>query len=65
MKQPARQASFQANVLTFALVTVLAGAGAVGLIVLMDPRSQTYWGVQFDALGTTVRAFIDALPIPR
>ena len=56
-----RPISFRGSVVTFVLVVALTGAGAVGILVLLDPRAQTFWGVQFDGFGTSVRAFVDSL----
>ncbi len=59
-----RPLSFRGSVITLVLVIALVGAGAVGIMVLLDPRAQAYWGVQFDYLGRSVRELVDALPLP-
>lgn len=34
---------------------------ATALLVLLDPRSQAWWGDRFSELGTFVRALVDAV----
>ena len=46
----------------FALVVGLVAGGALGIMVLLDPRAQAFWGTRFSELGTAVRLFQDALP---
>ena len=59
-----RPLSFRGSVVTFGLVIALVGAGAVGIMILLDPRAQAYWGIQFDYLGRSVRELVDTLPLP-
>ena len=55
----------------FAVVFALAALGALGIMVLLDPRAQAFWGARFSELGAganeiavAVRSFIGALPYP-
>jgi hypothetical protein len=57
-----RGISFRDSAITFAFMTALVAVLAVGLLVLLDPRSQTFWGVKFSDLGTAVRALVNQLP---
>ena len=59
-----RALTLRESVITFVLITALTVAGAVGILVLLDPRAQIYWGAQFSALGSSVRAFVEGLPLP-
>lgn len=52
------------SVVTFVLIVALACGGAIGILVLFDPRAQAFWGGQFEAFGTTLRGLLDALPLP-
>jgi len=56
-----RGISFRDSAITFAFMTALVAVLAVGLFVLLDPRSQAFWGAKFDALGTAARAFANQL----
>jgi hypothetical protein len=57
-----RGISFRDSALTFAFMTAIVAALAVGLLVLLDPRSQAFWGLKFSGLGTAVRAVVNQLP---
>jgi hypothetical protein len=57
-----RGISFRDSAITFAFMTAVVLLIAVGLLVLLDPRSQTFWGGKFSDLGTAVRALVDQLP---
>jgi len=54
--------SFRDSSITFAFMTVVVAALAVGLLVLLDPRAQAFWGAKFNDLGTGVRALVSQLP---
>jgi hypothetical protein len=56
-----RGVSFRDSVITFAFMTAVVAVLAVGLLVMLDPRSQAFWGAKFDGLGTAVRALLDQL----
>ena len=61
-----RQAlSFRDSVLTFALVVGAVALLSVGLLILLDPRAQAFWGARASELGTAVRALVDQLPRAR
>lgn len=53
--------SFRWNVLAFVAVTLLVVLLTVAMLVLLDPRSQAWWGDRFSELGTIVRALVDSL----
>lgn len=54
--------SFRDSAITFAFMTLIAAALAVGLLVLLDPRAQAFWGTKFSDLGTGARALLSGLP---
>ncbi len=56
--------AFRDSLVQLAVVVVLVGAGSLGLMVLLDPRAQAFWGARFGELGTAVRLLADALPYP-
>lgn len=60
-----RGISFRDSAITFAFMTALVAVLAVGALVLLDPRSQAFWGAQLDALGTAAHAFVTGLPFFR
>ena len=57
-----RGISFRDSAISFAFMTAVVAVLAVGLLVLLDPRSQAFWGAKFDGLGTATRALADQLP---
>jgi len=57
-----RGLSFRDSAITFAVMTAVVAALAVGLLILLDPRSQAFWGTKFSDLGTAARAVADQLP---
>ena len=57
-----RGISFRDSAITFAFMTAVVLVLAAGLLVLLDPRSQTFWGAKFSDLGTVVRALVNQLP---
>ena len=52
------------NVLAFVAMVALVLFLSTALLVLLDPRSQAWWGDRFSELGTFVRALLDAV-LPR
>ncbi len=56
--------AFRDSLLQLAVVVVLVGAGSLGVMVLLDPRAQAFWGARSNELGTAIRLFADALPYP-
>ena len=56
-----RVISFRDSAITFAFTTALVAVLAVGVLVMLDPRSQAFWGAKLDAVGTAVRALLDQL----
>jgi hypothetical protein len=57
-----RGLSFRDSAITFAVMTAVVTILAVVLLVLLDPRSQAFWGAKFSDLGTAARALVGALP---
>ena len=57
-----RALSFRDSAITFAFTTAMVAVLAVGLLILLDPRSQAFWGAKASDLGATARTFIDGLP---
>ena len=57
-----RGISFRDSAITFAFMTAAVAVLAVGLLVMLDPRSQAFWGAKFSDLGTLARAIWDQLP---
>lgn len=57
----ARGPTFRWNVLAFLAITTLVLVATIALLVLLDPRSQGWWGDRFSELGTLVRALLDAI----
>lgn len=57
-----RGISFRESAITFAFMTAAVAVLAVGLLVLLDPRSQAFWGAKLSDLGTAARALWDQLP---
>jgi hypothetical protein len=53
--------SFRWNSLAFVAITALVIALSVAFLVLLDPRTQTWWGDRFSALGTFVRGVLAPL----
>ncbi|MGH2378727.1 MAG: hypothetical protein ACRDGT_09645 [Candidatus Limnocylindria bacterium] len=53
--------TFRWNVLAFLAISALVVVVTVVLLVLLDPRSQEWWGDRFSELGTFVRGLADAL----
>ncbi len=60
----AQRPTFRWNVLAFLAISALVVVLTVALLVLLDPRSQDWWGDRFSELGTFVRAVVDAV-LPR
>ena len=59
-----RRPTFRWNTLAFVALTATIVLLAIALLVLLDPRSQDWWGDRFSDLGTFVRALADAV-LPR
>jgi len=60
-----RGVSFRDSAITFAFMTAVVAVLAVGLLVLLDPRSLAFWGAKFSDLGTAARALAGQLPFFR
>ncbi|MEA2660600.1 MAG: hypothetical protein QOH08_172 [Chloroflexota bacterium] len=57
-----RGISFRDSAISFAFMTLVIAVLSVALLVLLDPRSQTFWGAKLSDLGTAARALVDQLP---
>lgn len=57
-----RGISFRDSAITFGFMTAVVAVLTVGLLVLLDPRSQAFWGTKFSDLGTMVRVLVNSLP---
>jgi hypothetical protein len=60
-----RGISFRDSAITWAFMTGVVAVLAVGLLILLDPRSQAFWGAKFSDFGTLVRALVNQLPFSR
>lgn len=56
-----RRPSLRWNVLAFVAMVALVLFLSTALLVLLDPRSQAWWGDRFSGLGAFVRAVFDAV----
>ena len=50
--------SFRWNVLAFVAVVAIALALSTVMLVLLDPRSQAWWGDRFSEMGAVARGLI-------
>jgi len=57
-----RAISFRDSAITFLVMTAVVALLAVGVLVLLDPRSQAFWGAKFSDLGGAARAVTNQLP---
>jgi hypothetical protein len=57
-----RGISFRDSAITFAFMTAVVAVLAVGLLVLLDPRAQAFWGAKLSDLGTAARTIVDNVP---
>lgn len=57
-----RGLSFRDSLITLAGMIGAVAVLAVGLLVLLDPRAQAFWGARCSDLGTLGRAVVDQLP---
>ena len=57
-----RGISFRDSAITFAFMTAVVVVVAAALLVLLDPRSQAFWGAKFSDLGSSARALVNSLP---
>ena len=50
--------SFRASVITFVLMSAVVVALSMGLLILIDPRTQEYWSGRLGDLLAWVRALV-------
>ena len=53
-----RRHSFRAGVISFVLMSAFVVALAMGLLVLVDPRTQEYWSGRLGGLLAWIRALV-------
>lgn len=53
--------TFRWNVLAFVAIVALVVLISTALLVLLDPRSQAWWGDRFSEMGSFVRGVIGAV----
>jgi hypothetical protein len=56
-----RPPTFRWNVLAFLAITALVLVASIALLVLLDPRSQAWWGDRLSEIGTFVRSLLDTI----
>ncbi len=56
-----RPPTFRWNVVAFVVIVVIVVLAGSGMLVLLDPRSQAWWGARFSDLGAFIRGILDAL----
>ena len=54
----ARRLPFRTSVISFVLMSALVVALAMGLLVLIDPRTQEYWSGRLGDLFASLRALV-------
>ena len=59
-----RGVSFRDATITFGAMVGGVALLAVGMLVMLDPRAQAFWGAKLSDLGTIARATVDQLPRP-
>ncbi len=52
---------FRWDILAFVAILALVLILSTALLVLLDPRSQAWWGDRFSDLGAFVRSILDAI----
>ena len=57
-----RGISFRDSAISFGAMAGAVVVLAVSALILLDPRSQAFWGLKFSGLGTAVRAVVNQLP---
>ena len=60
----AQPPTFRWNVLAFVAMLALVLFATTALLVLLDPRTQAWWGDRFSEIGSFVRSLVDAF-LPR
>ncbi|HVR88661.1 MAG TPA: hypothetical protein VHG53_03850 [Candidatus Limnocylindria bacterium] len=64
-----RGLSFRSSAIAFALMTLAVMVLAAGLLILLDPRAQAFWGGKLSDLGSAAHALLQTIrslvPLPR
>lgn len=50
--------SFRASVITFVLMSAIVVALSMGLLILVDPRTQEFWAGRLGEVLATLRALV-------
>lgn len=53
--------SFRWNVLAFVAILAVVLALSTAVLVLLDPRSQAWWGDRFSGLGTIIHGLVESI----
>ncbi len=53
-----RRVTFRASLVGFILICALVTAGAMGLLLVFDPRTQAFWGERWSDAVDFVRAIL-------
>lgn len=54
--------SFRESTISFAFMTAIVAVLAVGILILLDPRAQAFWGAKLNDLLSAARAAAEQLP---
>ncbi len=64
-----RGLSFRGSAIAFALMTLGVAVLAAGVLIVLDPRAQAFWGGKLSDLGSATWALLQTirslLPLPR
>jgi len=60
----ARPPTFRWNALAFVAIVALVLFASTALLVLLDPRTQAWWGDRSSDIGKLIRSLVDAI-LPR
>lgn len=58
MTEAGRRLSLRGSLVLFVLMSAAVSAAAMGLLVLLDPRTQAYWGGRLGDLLAFLRALV-------
>lgn len=57
-----RNVSFRDSTISFAFMAAIVAVLAVGILILLDPRAQLFWGQKLNDLWAATRAAVSGLP---
>lgn len=55
--RPQRGPSFRTSVIAFLIMALAVAAGATGLLILLDPRTQLWWADRIAEAAAVLRSF--------